>query len=197
MLIPARRWPLAAAAVLLTVSLAACGDDSDDEATDPGSSESSSPTAGGEETGGTEDTEGTELPEWAPEVITDGDAVTGLDFTDTPEPGPELEVFTITEGDGPPVEVGQTLTVNYLGAVYQGEEPFDESYSTGQPVQFPIGVGQLIPGWDQGIPGVPVGSRIIMSIPPDLGYGEQGSPPVIPGGSTLFFVIDVIEASAA
>jgi peptidylprolyl isomerase len=193
MKIAARRWPLAAAAVLLTITLAACGSEDDGDATDDtGSSESTSETSAPEETEGTETSD---LPEWAPAVLTEGDVVTGLDFTDTPEPGPELEVHTITEGDGPPVEVGQTLTVNYLGAVYQGTEPFDESYSSGQPVQFPIGVGQLIPGWDQGIPGVPVGSRIIMSIPPDLGYGDAGSPPTIPGGSTLFFVIDVIEAS--
>ncbi|WP_139978012.1 FKBP-type peptidyl-prolyl cis-trans isomerase [Nocardioides litoris] len=188
---PVRRWSIAVSAAVLALSLAACGED--DTAADPegsGSSESSSsaPAEGGS-------TEAAELPEWAPAILTEGDAVTGLDFTDTPEPSGELQVATVTEGDGPPVEVGQTLTVNYLGAVYQGTEPFDESYSGGQPVQFPIGVGQLIQGWDQAIPGTPVGSRIIMSIPPDLGYGEQGSPPTIPGGSTLFFVIDVIDAA--
>ncbi|MEO9325735.1 FKBP-type peptidyl-prolyl cis-trans isomerase [Nocardioides sp. C4-1] len=184
-----RRVGLVAAAASLTVVLAACGDDEDTEATDPSSdtpAETSDSSADGP----------TPVAPWAPIIETDdADSVTGLDFTDTPEPGTELEVATVTEGDGPEVEVGQTLSVNYFGSVYQGEQPFDESYSRGTPVEFPIGVGQLIPGWDQGIPGVKVGSRIIMSIPSDLGYGDAGSPPTIPGGATLFFVIDVLDAS--
>ena len=133
------------------------------------------------------------LPEWAPEIVTDGeDKVTGLDFTDTPEPTDELLVATVREGDGPPVEVGQTITANYFGSVYGSDTPFDESFSS-QPFSAPIGVGSLIQGWDQKIPGTPVGSRIIMSIPPELAYGDADQPG-IPGGSTLYFVIDVVDA---
>lgn len=182
----ARRSAAVAAAAMLTLTLAACGEeDGDATGTDTSSQSSETPT----------DDAAAELPDWAPAIITDGDTVTGLDFTDTPEPGPELEVATVIEGDGPPVEVGQTVEVNYYGSVYQGTEAFDDSFSRGQTVSFPIGVGQLIQGWDQGIPGVPVGSRIIMSIPSDLGYGDAGSPPAIPGGATLFFVIDIVSAS--
>ena len=71
------------------------------------------------------------------------------------------------------------------------DTPFDESYSKA-PFTAPIGVGSLIQGWDQTIPGIPVGSRIIMSIPPELGYGDRDSGP-IPGGSTLYFVIDILD----
>ena len=172
-----RRWAALAAAATLTATLGACGEDDGGSAADPAPSAES------------------DLPEWAPVIETDGDLVTGLDFTDTPEPTDELLVETVTEGDGPPVEVGQTLTVEYFGSVYEGEEPFDESYSRDEPVQFPIGVGQLIAGWDETLPGVPVGSRVIMSIPSDKGYGDAGSPPAIPGGATLFFVIDVVDAA--
>ena len=91
-----------------------------------------------------------------------------------------------------PVEQGQTITADYFGQLADQDAPFDESYS-GEPFQAPIGVGSLIPGWDQGLVGVPVGSRLVMSIPADLGYGESGSGP-IPGGATLYFVIDIIDA---
>lgn len=194
----ARRSTLLASAALLTVTLAACGSEDDGEsssATDPSSatSETSSEEAPEETPEESAPAEAGELPEWAPEIVTEGDLVTGLDFTDTPEPGDELQIATVTEGDGPPVEVGQTITANYFGSLYDAAEPFDESYSSA-PFQAPIGVGSLIQGWDQEIPGVPVGSRIIMSIPSDLGYGDAGQGG-IPGGATLYFVIDIIDAA--
>ncbi|MDO9454647.1 FKBP-type peptidyl-prolyl cis-trans isomerase [Nocardioides sp.] len=183
-----RRLSLVAAAAVLALTLAACSDDDGDtSAEDPAPTSSTSDASEAAPEAGA-------LPEWAPQIVTEGDLVTGLDFTDTPEPGSELQVATVTEGDGPAVEVGQTITANYFGSVYGEDEPFDESYSS-QPFQAGIGVGQLIPGWDQAIPGTPVGSRIIMSIPSDLGYGDAGSPPAIPGGATLFFVIDIIDAA--
>ncbi|GAA5146271.1 hypothetical protein GCM10023340_16950 [Nocardioides marinquilinus] len=213
-----QRLAAATAAGLLALTLAACGNESDGDenanddtgsqssessessdaapSSDPASSDAASSDAPAESPSEEGSEAGGELPAWAPEVVTDAEGdVTALDFTDTPEPTGELEVATITEGDGPPVEAGQTLTVDYFGAVYQGDAQFDDSYSRGEPATFPIGVGQLIQGWDEGIPGTPVGSRIIMMIPPDLGYGAAGSPPVIPADSTLYFVIDVLDAS--
>jgi hypothetical protein len=204
-----QRLAAATAAGLLALTLAACGNESDgdENANDDTGSQSSesSPSADASSSESSESSEspsedggetGSELPAWAPGIVTNAEGdVTGLDFTDTPEPTGELEVATVTEGDGPPVEAGQTLTVDYFGAVYGADAQFDDSYSRGEPATFPIGVGSLIQGWDQGIPGTPVGSRIIMMIPPDLGYGAAGSPPAIPGDSTLYFVIDVIEAS--
>jgi peptidylprolyl isomerase len=174
-----RRLPLVAAAALLTITLAACGSEDDDNTgTDAPSTSATADSA---------------LPAWAPKIETEGDLVTGLDFTDTPEPTGELQVATVTEGDGPPVEVGQNITVNYYGSFYDSDTPFDESY-TKQPATFGIGVQNVIAGWDQGIPGIPVGSRIIMSIPSDLAYGPEGRAP-IPGDTPLYFVVDIISAA--
>ncbi len=177
-----RRAGAAATVLTLALSLAACGDETDDDA-----------AAGDPETSASEPA-ADDLPEWAPAIETDADGgVTGLDFADTPEPGDELEVHVVSEGDGPALEVGQNLTADYFGAVYDAAEPFDESYSS-KPFSAAIGVGQLIPGWDQALPGIPLGSRVLLSIPSDLGYGDAGSPPAIPGGATLFFVLDLIDA---
>ena len=96
---------------------------------------------------------------------------------------------------GAKVKAGQTLTVNYLGQVYEADKPFDESYS-GEPAEFPIGVGQVIPGWDERLVGRTVGSRVILEIPPADGYGEQGNEQAgIKGTDTLFFVVDILGAS--
>lgn len=174
---------LAAAALVAVLLLAGCGDENGDaeSAADP------SPAAT------------QPLPEWAPEVVTDeDDVVTGLDFADTPAPGSELEVEVLTEGDGATVEAGQTINVNYLGQTYDGtdpdNEPFDGNYGS-DPIGFPIGAGAVIPGWDQALVGKTVGSRVLMSIPSELGYGAQGYPPAIPGGATLYFVVDIVSAS--
>ncbi len=174
-----RRPGAVAAAVLLSALLVGCGgEDADQVAAD--ASASASATAGA-------------LPSWAPQIITDDeDRVTGLDFSDIDPLSDELLVEQVKTGDGPAVEAGQSITANYFGQVSDSDEPFDESFSS-SPFTAPIGTGNLIPGWDQGLVGVPVGSRVVMSIPPDLGYGDAGSGP-IPGGSTLFFVIDIIDA---
>jgi peptidylprolyl isomerase len=79
--------------------------------------------------------------------------------------------------------------------VYGGKKPFDESYSKGQPTSFPIGVGQVVPGWDKTLVGTKVGSRVLLAIPPKDGYGESGNPQAgIKGTDTLYFVVDVLAA---
>lgn len=136
-----------------------------------------------------------DAPSWAPDLQGDETAPTGLDFRGTPQPGKSLESAYLIEGEGDEVEKGQTIVVDYLGQVYGGKEPFDESFSA-QPTSFQIGVGGVVKGWDQTLVGVPVGSRVIMSIPPKLGYGEQGNPQAgIKGTDTLYFVVDVLAAS--
>ena len=181
----------AAATVLAGALLVGCGDDNSaasiDAAEKPETAESgaSSGTSSGTVSG--------DLPSWAPEIITEGDDVVGLDDSDVDPLSDELLIAEVITGDGPPVEVGQTITADYFGQVPESDAPFDESFS-GSPFQAPIGVGSLIQGWDEGLIGVPVGSRVIMSIPSDQAYGDAGSPPVIPGGATLYFVVDIIDA---
>ncbi len=182
----------AAAAVLTGALLVGCGEDSSPASIDAAEGAGSSAETGAAEEGGSA-TNG-ELPSWAPEVVTEGDDVVALDVSDIDPLSDELLVHEVVTGDGPPVEVGQTITADYFGQVPDADEPFDESFS-GSPFQAPIGVGSLIQGWDEGLIGVPVGSRVVMSIPSDQAYGEAGSPPAIPGGATLFFVVDIIDAS--
>ena len=137
-----------------------------------------------------------EAPAWAPEVLTDADdAVTGLDFTDAPKPNGRLLGADLVVGDGAKVEKGQTITVNYLGQVYGGDAPFDESFSK-SPASFGIGTGQVIKGWDKALVGKTIGSRVLLAIPPAWGYGEAGQPGAgIKGTDTLYFVVDILAAS--
>ncbi len=185
-----RRLGAAGAAVLIGALLVGCGEDSGQDA----SSETTGETSTESQETGSEETAG-DLPDWAPEILTDdsGD-VTGLDVSDIAPLSDELLVEEVTTGDGPPVEAGQSITADYFGQLPDADEPFDESFS-GSPFTATIGAGQLIQGWDEGLVGVPVGSRVIMSIPSDLAYGDAGSPPTIPGGATLFFVVDIIDAA--
>lgn len=136
-----------------------------------------------------------DVPGWVPELVERDDVPTGWDFQGTPEPTDELRSATLVEGEGPEVEKGDLLVANYLGQVYGGDEPFDESYS-GEPVGFGIGLGQVIEGWDEALVGQTVGSRVVLAIPPAQGYGEQGSPQAgIEGDDTLYFVVDVLGAA--
>lgn len=112
------------------------------------------------------------------------------------EPPAELVVQPLITGEGPVVEQGQTITVQYTGVTWPGGEVFDSSWENGSPAQFPIGVGQVIPGWDAGLVGQPVGSQVLLVIPPAQGYGEQGQPSAgIEGTDTLVFVVDILDAS--
>lgn len=134
-------------------------------------------------------------PSWVPSLEGDEEAPTGFDFAGTPQPTDSLRTAVLVQGDGPPVEKGQTMAVNYLGQVYGGKKPFDESY-TAQPTSFPIGIGQVVEGWDQALVGQTVGSRVVLAIPPDLGYGKEGNPDAgIKGTDTLYFVVDILGAA--
>lgn len=141
--------------------------------------------------------EGTEQPEpaWAPNLIVKQKLPKAFGWRGVPEPTAGLRSALLIEGEGQPVEKGDTITVNYLGQVYGAEKPFDESYSKGTPASFQIGTGAVIKGWDQTLVGVPVGSRVIMAIPPKLGYGTAGNEGAgIKGTDTLYFLVDVLAA---
>ena len=135
-------------------------------------------------------------PSWVPSLQGDEDAPTGFDFVGTPEPTDKFRTAVLVEGEGEVVETGQTIAVNYLGQVYDGKKPFDGSYSGGQPASFAIGVGSVVEGWDQALVGQTIGSRVVLAIPPDLGYGDKGNEQAgIKGTDTLYFVVDILGAA--
>ncbi|GAA1868139.1 FKBP-type peptidyl-prolyl cis-trans isomerase [Brevibacterium marinum] len=109
----------------------------------------------------------------------------------------ELETYTTIEGEGPKVKEGQSVAVHYSGWLWDdNSKSFDSSWQDGRgPFAVdPVGQAQVIDGWNEGLVGTKVGSQIVLVVPPDKGYGEQGSPPNIPGNATLVFVIDVLSA---
>jgi FKBP-type peptidyl-prolyl cis-trans isomerase len=163
---------LAAAAVLV---LAACGDD--DKSDEAAGTTTSTDTA----------------PEPA-EPTGSADTATKPKVTvPKGKPPAGLEIKDIKEGDGATAKAGDNVTVQYVGVSYSTGKQFDASWDSGQPFTFPLGQGQVIPGWDQGVPGMKVGGRRQLVIPPDLAYGEQGSPPAIKPNETLIFVIDLLS----
>ncbi|RBQ00017.1 FKBP-type peptidyl-prolyl cis-trans isomerase [Bifidobacterium xylocopae] len=130
--------------------------------------------------------------EGMPEVNADFGAYPTVEFTGDAPNG--LRVAELVEGDGPLVRKGDTITVNYHGLVWGSDSPFDSSFDRHQPASFAIGVGQVIKGWDQSLPGHNVGSRLVVSIPPQYGYGTRGMPQAgIGGEDTLVFVVDIIS----
>jgi peptidylprolyl isomerase len=106
-------------------------------------------------------------------------------------PPKQLEIKDLKPGSGQAAKAGDALTVQYVGVNYANGKQFDASWDRGQPFQFQLGAGMVIPGWDQGIVGMKPGGRRELIIPPDLAYGAQGSPPDIPPNATLIFVIDL------
>ncbi|GGZ02775.1 FKBP-type peptidyl-prolyl cis-trans isomerase [Streptomyces nitrosporeus] len=108
-------------------------------------------------------------------------------------PPKELKTEVISEGDGAKLKNGDAIQVNYLGQSWDSDKPFDNSFDKGQPFDLTLGAGMVIQGWDKGLVGQKVGSRVQLVIPPDLGYGEQGQGDIKPG-ATLVFVVDVLKA---
>lgn len=120
-------------------------------------------------------------------------------FGDTPEityPSAEapkgLRVVVLEEGKGKVVQAGDEVEVNYHGQIWNGEL-FDSSYFRGEPTRSLIGVGMVIKGWDQALVGKQVGSRVVIVVPPEKGYGPAGNPRAgIKGDDVLVFVVDII-----
>ena len=113
----------------------------------------------------------------------------------TPPTGPPpaaLEKKDVIVGTGKEAKAGDTVTVNYVGVLYKGGKEFDASWKRKEPFQFKLGQGQVIKGWDQGIPGMKVGGRRELVIPAELAYGKTGSPPAIPANAPLVFVVDLL-----
>lgn len=126
-------------------------------------------------------------------AVTTGEAavITIPEDTDPPE---DTVVQRLITGEGPAVEAGQSIRVAYTGALWRNGEVFDSSARTENGyTTFQIGTGNVIKGWDTGLVDQPVGSRVLLVIPPKDGYGEAGSGD-IQGDDTLVFVVDILAA---
>jgi peptidylprolyl isomerase len=175
---PPRHAVLAAlVTALLAVGLAACGDD--------------------EDKGGSGDAAAT-TEEQAPTTTAAGPKDISTNLETKPEIGKpsgekptELVKEDVVGGTGRAAKEGDTVTVHYVGVNFSTGDQFDSSWDRGEPATFQLAQGQLIDGWVQGMKGMKVGGRRKLVIPPELGYGAQGSPPAIPPNETLVFVIDL------
>lgn len=102
-----------------------------------------------------------------------------------------LDLQDLKVGDGAEALPGQTVRVHYTGRLTDGSK-FDSSLDRGRPFSFKLGAGEVIRGWDQGVAGMKVGGQRRLTIPPDLGYGANGYPPVIPPNATLVFEVELL-----
>jgi peptidylprolyl isomerase len=109
------------------------------------------------------------------------------------EPPADLDITDIWEGEGAVAKPGDTVQVHYVGVAYSTGEEFDASWNRGEPLEFQLGTGRVIAGWDQGVEGMRVGGRRQLIIPPDLAYGDRGAGRAIAPGETLIFVCDLVS----
>ena len=110
------------------------------------------------------------------------------------EPPARLEVVDVVAGDGEQAAPGGTVTAHYVGQSWSDGRQFDSSWDRGQPISFPL--DRVIAGWGEGIPGMRVGGRRLLVIPPDLAYGQAPPPGSgIAPGETLVFAVDLVAAS--
>ncbi|MER5208747.1 FKBP-type peptidyl-prolyl cis-trans isomerase [Streptomyces sp. NPDC002825] len=108
------------------------------------------------------------------------------------EPPKDLEIKDIWEGEGEVAQAGQFVQVHYVGVSFDSGEEFDASWNRGTPLEFKLGAGQVIAGWDQGVQGMKVGGRRQLVIPAHLAYGDRGAGGKIAPGETLIFVCDLV-----
>jgi peptidylprolyl isomerase len=164
-----------------TLAFTACGDKSDDEAAATPAAAADTPAA-----------TATDAPEGKVDVTGKLGAKPKITITPAnPTPPSELVIKDLVKGKGKAAKAGDTVSVQYDGVLYMNGQEFDASWDHGQPFSFPLGAQQVIPGWDEGVAGMKAGGRRELIIPPDKGYGEQGSPPTIPANATLVFVVDL------
>jgi peptidylprolyl isomerase len=170
-------------ALVLSAGIAACGED--DEAASGGGAESTAtptPTETATEAG--------------VEAIVQGISKDTKSKPEVPapqgDPPPELVIRDIVKGKGPKAKAGDELSMQYVGTSWSTGQQFDASWDRGaQPFAFQLGAGMVIPGWDQGLVGLRKGGRRLLIIPPEMGYGEQGTPDgTIAPNETLVFVVD-------
>ncbi|MFF7159044.1 FKBP-type peptidyl-prolyl cis-trans isomerase [Streptomyces sp. NPDC008139] len=185
-----RRRSVLLAVPALMLTAAGCGSDDSKSKSDPAASESPS-TSGSPSASATPSTKIVAGP--VPDITG------GTKFGEKPAvakgtgtPSTDLAVKTVIQGDGAAIVAGDYVTTNYLGQIWDTAKVFDTSYGRA-PYTNVIGQGKVIPGWDKGLVGQKVNSRVEMAIPPALGYGTSGNSQAgIKGTDTLVFVIDVL-----
>lgn len=104
----------------------------------------------------------------------------------------ELKIEDLREGTGAEAKAGQSVSVHYVGTLHATGAKFDSSRDRGRPFDFPLGKGQVIKGWDQGVAGMKIGGLRRLTIPPHLGYGAGGFSSVIPPNATLVFEVELL-----
>ncbi len=109
-----------------------------------------------------------------------------------PPSNEKLEIKDLVVGKGTEAKTGDSVKVHYVGTLPDGKE-FDSSKKHNQPFDFELGAGRVIKGWDQGVVGMKIGGKRKLTVPPSLGYGARGFPPVIPPNSTLIFEVELLE----
>jgi len=131
--------------------------------------------------------------------VTSGTAGTGPKITIPKTAAPEtLRIRTLIKGCGPKVTKGEFIVVQYVGMIWRTKKAFDSTWSRRQPFGTAIGVGQVIKGWDKGLVGQTVGSRVLLVIPPADGYGPVGAPSAgIRGTDTIVFAVDILAAASS
>ncbi|WP_392756184.1 FKBP-type peptidyl-prolyl cis-trans isomerase [Streptomyces sp. LN590] len=107
----------------------------------------------------------------------------------------ELTIRDLVVGDGLEAKPGRVVQVHYVGVTFESGKEFDTSWDRGQTFKFTVGGGKVIKGWDRGVRGMQVGGRREIIVPPRLGYGNQSPSPLIPAGSTLVFVVDLLSVA--
>ena len=113
-----------------------------------------------------------------------------IDFPEGEAPA-DLVVEDLIVGDGREAKAGDTVSAHYVGVAHSTGEEFDSSWNRGNPLDFRLGVGMVIPGWDKGIAGMKVGGRRKLTIPAHLAYGYLGAGSANRAGETLIFVVDL------
>ena len=115
-----------------------------------------------------------------------------VDFPQDPVPT-ELRIVDEIQGTGKEATPGATVSCHYVGVTYSGGEEFDASWNRGEPLDFTVGLGQVIQGWDQGLLGMKVGGRRRLEIPSEMAYGKRGAGAQIGPDEALIFVVDLLD----
>ncbi len=182
-------------ALFLPISLAGCSGSDDDGLAQPSAQTAQEPSAAEEPAPEACETRPPTV-EPAAEISTDLSVAPEVPPSAAPPPC-GLVISDVVVGTGPEATDGTTAAVKYVGAFYETGEEFDSSWSRGEDETLPFGICRqgVVPGFAVGPTGMKVGGRRRIVLPPQYGYGAEGSPPTIPANSTLVFVVDLVEVT--